>query len=96
LEVSACPLLVQGRKKTRHDAKHKAQHPHRVDTDDGDGRRMGRIVLQRDEWVIQWVLARETSELLGDLVKIKRIPVAGIWGQLFIAFYEKEGNDRRE
>jgi len=80
LEVSARPLLVQSRKKTGHDAKHKAQHPHRVDPDDGDGRRMGRIVLQRDEWVIRWVRVRETSELLRDLAKIKRIPVAGIGG----------------
>jgi hypothetical protein len=57
---------------------------------------MGRIVLQRDEWVIRWVRVRETSELLRDLAKIKRIPVGGIGGQLFIAFYEKEGNDGRE
>jgi hypothetical protein len=87
-------LLVQGRKKTGHDTKHKAQDPQCVDPDDGDGRRMGGIVLQRDECVIRRVC--ETSELLRDLAKIKRVPVTGIGGQLFIAFYKKEGNDYRE
>ena len=95
MEVSARPLLVQGRKKTGHDTKHKAQQPQCVDPDDGDGRRMGRIVL-RDECVIRWVRVRETSELLRDLAKIKRVLVAGFGGQLFIAFYEKEGNDHRK
>lgn len=96
MAVSARPLLVQGRKKTGHDAKHKAQHPHCVDPDDGDGRRTGRKVLRRDECVIRWVRIREASELLRDLAKIKRIPVVGIGGQLFIALYEKEGDDYRE
>jgi hypothetical protein len=90
-DISAHPLLDQGGKQSGCEAKHKAQCPHGVDTNDGVGGRTGRIVLRWDRCII-----RETSKLLRDLPKIKRIPVAGIGGQFFIAFYEKDGHGCRE
>jgi hypothetical protein len=87
-DISAHPLLDQGRKQSGCEAKHKAQCPHRVDINDGDGRRMRKIGLRRDECIIR--------KLLRNLPEIKRISVAGIGGQLFIAFNEKGSNGRRE
>ena len=49
---------------------------------------MRKIGLRRDECTIR--------ELLRNLPEIKRISVAGIGGQLFIAFNEKGSNGCRE
>ena len=52
---------------------------------------MGVICLRLDECTI-----RKTGKLLRDLPEIKRIPVPGIEGQLFVTFDEKGGNGCRE
>ena len=49
---------------------------------------MRKIGLRRDECTIR--------ELLRNLPEIKRILVAGIGGQLFVAFNEKGSNGCRE
>ena len=51
---------------------------------------MGKVGLRR--WNNGTGMIRETGELLRDLPEIKRIPVVGIGGQLFIAFNEKGSN----
>jgi hypothetical protein len=91
-DISAHPLLDQGPKHSGCEAEHKAERPYRVDTNDRDGRRMGEIGLGWDKSS----MIRETGKLLRNLPEIKRIPVAGIWGQLFIAFNEKGSNGYRE
>jgi hypothetical protein len=87
-DISAHPLLDQGRKQSGCEAEHQAQRPHRVDTNNGGGRGMRKIGLRRDECTIR--------ELLRNLPEIKRILVAGIGGQLFVAFNEKGSNGCRE
>jgi hypothetical protein len=52
---------------------------------------LGGKVLRWDRCII-----REMSKLLRDLLKVERIPVPKIGGQLFIAFYEKGGHYCRE
>jgi hypothetical protein len=54
---------------------------------------MGKIGLWWDKGTS---MIRETGKLLRDLQEIKRIPVAGIGGQLFVAFNEKGSNGYRE
>jgi hypothetical protein len=88
LDISAHPLLDQGRKQSGCEAEHQAQCPHSVDPNDRGGRRTRKIVLRRDECTIR--------ELLRNLPEIKRISVAGIGGQLFIAFNEKGSDGCRE
>ncbi len=74
-DISAHPLVDQGRNESGRETKHKAQRPHRVHPDNGGSRGRGRIGLRHGKCTI-----REPGKLLRDLPEIERIPVAWIGG----------------